>query len=175
MTFALRKDWGRTGERVDKETARKLDGWIKLVEAALNVAPTNAKLLSKSETTDGRVEWVLEAPSERPNGIPIRFKFRKPLSDKNEKVLLHEFSGPLRLGRNNVVSGGATDSARVGFGYMMRAEQGYEGSEFVWEEMERAREQKDVSGKKSSGLPAAGSSPDNSRQPAAAEESPPKE
>src|SRR5205809_1789042 len=176
MTFALREDWGRTGEPVDKETARKLDGWIKLVEAALNVAPTNAKLLSKSETTDGRVEWVFEAPSERPNGIPIRFTFRKALSDKNEKVLLHEFSGPLQLERNNVVSGGATDSVRVGFGYMIVAQQGNEVSEFVWEEMEQAREQKDVSAKKSSGLPAAGSSPDNSRQPAAAaEETPPKE
>jgi hypothetical protein len=176
MTFALREDWGRTGEPVDKETARKLDGWIKLVEAAPNVTPTNAKLLSKSETTDGRVEWVFEAPSERPNGIPTRFTFRKPVSDKNENVLLHEFSGPLRLEEDNVVSDGATDSVRVGFGYMMRAQQGYEVSEFVWEEMEQAREQKGVSGKESPGLPAAGSSPDKVRQPAAeAEESPSKE
>ena len=51
MTFAVKDGWGRTGEPVDKETARKLDGWIKLVDAALNAAhqlqsslPTNLKL-----------------------------------------------------------------------------------------------------------------------------------
>ena len=97
MTFALREDWGRTGEPVDKETARKLDGWVKLAEAAPSTAPANAKLLNKSETTDSRAQWVFETPSENPNGVPARFTFRKPLSDKNENVLLHEFSGPLRL------------------------------------------------------------------------------
>jgi tetratricopeptide (TPR) repeat protein len=142
MTFALREDWGRTGEPVDKETARKLDGWIKFAEAALSVTPANAKLLNKSETTDSRTQWVFEVPSEDPNGVPARFTFRKPSNDKNEKVLLHEFSGPLRLEGDKVVSGGATDTVTLGFGYMMSAEEGYEVSEFVWEEMQQAREEK---------------------------------
>jgi tetratricopeptide (TPR) repeat protein len=136
MTFASREDWGRTGEAVDKETARKLDGWIKLVEAALNVTPTNAKLLGKSETTDGRDQWVFEVPSEA-NGVPTRFTFRKRISDKNENVLLHEFSGPLRLDGDKVVPGWAADSVRFGLGYMRRGPQGIEVSEFVWEEMQQ--------------------------------------
>src|SRR6266550_4773488 len=173
MTFALREDWGRTGESVDKETARKLDGWVKLAEAALSVSPANAKLLNKSETTDSRAEWAFEASSENPNGIPARLTFRKPLSDKSENVLLHEFSGPLRLEGNQVVPAGATDAVRLGFGYMMRSQEGYEVSEFVWEEMQQAREEKNASsGKESLGSPAAGSSPDASRQSAAAQESP---
>jgi hypothetical protein len=173
MTLALREDWGRTGEPVDKATARKLDGWVKLAEAALSVTPANAKLLNKSETNDSRAQWVFEASSENPNGVPARFTFRKPLSDKNENVLLHEFSGPLRLEGDKVVSGGATDTVRLGFGYMMRAQQGYEVSEFAWEEMQQAREEKGASsGKGSPGSPAAGSSPDTSGQAAAAQESP---
>ena len=146
MTFALREDWGRTGEPVDKETARKLDGWIKLAEAALNITPANAKLLDKSETTDGRAQWVFEAPSENPNGVPARFTFRRPLSDKDEKVLLHEFSGSLRLEGDKVASGGAADRVRFGFGYMMRGPEGSEVSERVWEEMQQARNEKGASG-----------------------------
>ena len=156
MTFALREDWGRTGEPVDKETARKLDGWIKLAEAALSVTAANAKLLNKSETTDSRTQWIFEVPSENPDGVPARFTFRKPSSDKNENVLLHEFSGPLRLEGDKVVSGGASDTVRLGFGYMMRAQQGLEVSEFVWEEMQQGGEEKDASGGKESPRPPAG-------------------
>lgn len=134
MTYALKDGWGRTGEPVDKETARKLDGWIKLVDAALNAAPIAIKLADKSEA--GRAQWVFEAPSENPNGVPTRFTFRKPLSDKNENVLLHEFSGSIRLAGNKVVPGGAADMVRLGFGYMMNSDGGYEVSEFVWEEMQ---------------------------------------
>ena len=173
MTFALREDWGRTGEPVDKETGRKLDGWIKLAEAALSVTAANAKLLNKSETTDSRTQWIFEVPSENPDGVPARFTFRKPSSDKNENVLLHEFSGPLRLEGDKVVSGGASDTVRLGFGYMMRAQQGYEVSEFAWEEMQQAREEKDASsGKESPRSSAPGSSPDASGQSAASQESP---
>jgi hypothetical protein len=136
MTFALRESWGRTGESVDKETARKLDGWIKLVEAALNAAPNAAKLADKSEAD--RAQWVFEAPPENPDGVPTRFTFRKPLSDKNENVLLHEFSGSIRLEGNKVVPAGAADMVRLGFGYMMNGDGGYEVSEFVWEEMKAA-------------------------------------
>ena len=136
MTFALKDDWGRAGEPVDKETARKLDGWIQLVEAALNAAPIAVKLADKSEA--GRAEWVFEAPSENPNGVPTRFTFRKPTSDKNENVLLHEFSGSIRLEGSKVVPAGAADMVRLGFGYMMKSDGGYEVSEFVWEEMHAA-------------------------------------
>jgi hypothetical protein len=142
MTFVLREDWGRTGEPVDNETARKLDGWIKLVDAAINLAPANAKLLNESETTDGRAQWIFEAPSENPNGVPSRFTFRKPRSDKNENVLLHEFSGSMRLEAGKVVSAGAADPVRFGFGYIMRVQDGHEVSEYVWEEMQQASEQK---------------------------------
>jgi hypothetical protein len=145
MTFALRNSWGRTGEPVDKETARKLDGWIKLVDAALNAAPIAVKLADKSEAD--RAQWIFEAPSENPNGVPTRFTFRKPLSDKNENVLLHGFSGSIRLEGNKVVPGGAADMVRLGFGYMMNSDGGYEVSEFVWEEMQapKAEESKSKS------------------------------
>jgi len=152
MTFALKDGWGRTGEPVDKETARKLDGWIKLVDAALNAAPIAVKLADKSEA--GRAEWVFEAPPENPNGAPTRFTFRKPISDKNENVLLHEFSGSIRLEGNKVVPAGAADMVRLGFGYMMKSDGGYEVSEFVWEEMQAAdAEVKSKSTKSSSPTP----------------------
>lgn len=136
MTFALREGWGRTGEPVDREIARKLDGWIKLVDAALNAAPIAVKITDKSES--GRAQWVFEAPSENTSGVPTRFTFRKPISDKNENVLLHEFSGSMRLEGDKVVPAGAADMVRLGFGYMMNSDGGYEVSEFVWEEMQAA-------------------------------------
>src|SRR5438552_18586369 len=43
------QDWGESGRPVDKQTARKLDAWVKLVEAALSFAPTAVKLADKSE------------------------------------------------------------------------------------------------------------------------------
>jgi hypothetical protein len=138
MTFALREGWGRTGDPVDKETAKKLEGWIKLVDAALNGAPAAVTLAAKSEA-EGRVQWVFEAPSENPDKVPTRFTFRKPIGDKNENVLLHEFAGPIRLEGNKVVPGGAADMVRLGFGYMMKSEGDYEVSEFVWEEMQAAK------------------------------------
>jgi hypothetical protein len=64
---------------------------------------------------------------------------------------------------------------KLGFGYMMRAQQGYELSEFAWEEMQQAREEKDASsGKESPRSSAPGSSPDASGQSAASQESPSK-
>jgi len=137
MTFALKDGWGRTGDPVDRETAKKLEGWIKLVDAALNGAPAAVTLAAKSEV-EGRVQWVWEAPSENPSGVPTRFTFRKPISDKNDNVLLHEFAGSMRLEGNKVIPAGAADMVRVGFGYMMKSEGGYEVSEFVWEEMQAA-------------------------------------
>ena len=141
MNFALREDWGRSGDPVDNDTGRKVDGWIKLVDAALNAAPASVKLADKSEA-EGRAQWVFEAASENPNGAPTRFTFRKPISDKTQNVLLHEFSGSIRLEGDTVIPAGAADLMRLGFGYMMNSEGGYEVSEFVWEEMQQAREKK---------------------------------
>ena len=152
MTFALKGGWGRAGEPVDKETARKLDGWIKLVDAVLNTEPVTVKLADKSEA-EGRSQWVFEAPSENPHGVPTRFTFRKPISDKSENVLLHEFSGSMRLEGDKVVPAGATDVVRFGFGYLMNAEGGYEVSEFVWEEMQQAGGEKGTSAEKESPTP----------------------
>jgi len=140
MTFAAKDSWGRAGEPVDKETARKLDGWIKLVDAALNAAPATVKLDNVSEV-DGRSQWIFDAPSENPNGAPSRFSFRRPISDK-KNVLLHEFSGSMRLEGDKVVPAGAADSVQLGLGYMMNFEGGQEVSEFVWEEIHQAGEEK---------------------------------
>jgi hypothetical protein len=137
MTFALKDGWGRTGEPVDKETARKLEGWIKLVDAALNGAPAAVTLADKSGS-EGRVQWVWEAPSENPSGVPTRFTFRKPMRDKNDNVLLHEFAGSIRIEGSKVVPADATDMVSLGFGYMMKSDAEYEVSEFVWEEMQAA-------------------------------------
>ncbi|MGI8821285.1 MAG: tetratricopeptide repeat protein [Chthoniobacterales bacterium] len=165
MTLALREDWGRSGEPVDKETARKLDGWIKMIEAALNVPSVDAKFLEKSETTDGRVQWIFEALSEAPTGAPTRLTFRKPTSDKSESVLLHEFSGSMRLEGDRVVAAGAANLVTLGFGYMMSAQQGSEVSEFVWEQMQSA--EKSPGAAKASPTPA-GPIQGSSHEPAAA-------
>ena len=57
-------------------------------------------------------------------------------------MLLLEFSGSIRLEGDKVVAAGAADSVRFGFGYMMRVQDGHEVSEYVWEEMQQASEQK---------------------------------
>ena len=44
------EDWGESGRPVDKQTAGKLDSWVKLVEAVFNFAPSEVKLINKSET-----------------------------------------------------------------------------------------------------------------------------
>jgi hypothetical protein len=151
MTFALKDDWGRSGDPVDDQTSRKLDGWIKLVDAAFSVGTADLKPAEKSEA-EGRVQWTFEAPSKDVNGVPIRLTFRKLVSDNSDDVLLHEFSGPLRLEGDKVVPGSATDVVRLGFGYMMRVpQQEYEVSEAAWEEMQAAHEKKDASSGNQSG------------------------
>jgi hypothetical protein len=150
MTFALKDDWGQSGDPVDDQTSRKLDGWVKLVDAAFNVDSADLKPAGKSEH-EGRAQWVFEEPSKSTNGVRNRLTFRKPISDNTEHVLLHEFSGPLRLEGDKVVPGSETDVVRLGFGYMMRVpEQEYEVSEAAWEEMQGASENKDASSDKQS-------------------------
>src|SRR5439155_18493088 len=57
------QDWGETGRPVDKQTARKLDAWVKLVEAALSFARTAVKLADKS-VAYGSVQCIFEALTE---------------------------------------------------------------------------------------------------------------
>jgi tetratricopeptide (TPR) repeat protein len=128
------EDWGETGRPVDKQTARKLDGWVKLVEAAFNFAPSNAKLVDKSEA-DGRVQWAFELRSENPKGLPTRLRFAKPIYDKNENVLLHEFSGSFRVDGDKVVASSAANPVKFSFGYLVNAG-GFELSERAWEDLE---------------------------------------
>src|SRR6266516_907868 len=54
------EDWGESGRPVDKQTAGKLDSWVKLVEAVFDFTPSEVKLVKKSR--EGvRVEWLFEA------------------------------------------------------------------------------------------------------------------
>ena len=143
MTFAAKDSWGNAGEPVDKETARKLDGWIKLVDAALNAAPATSSLPLTYLEAEGRSQWVFDAPSKIPIESQPGLRFRRPTNDKAENVLLHEFSGSMRLeGRQSCSAAGAADSVQLGLGYMMNFEGGQEVSEFVWEEMHQAVEEK---------------------------------
>jgi tetratricopeptide (TPR) repeat protein len=139
------EDWGESGRPVDKQTARKLNGWVKLIEAAFNVVPSDVKLVDKSEEEGGRVQWRFEMPSTNPKGLPTRLRFAKPIYDKNENVLLHEFSGSLRVEGDKVVAGSAADPARFSFGYLVSAG-GYELSERAWENLEtpKAEENKPI-------------------------------
>jgi hypothetical protein len=126
--------WGQMGEPVPKGTALKVDGWIKLIDAALNVAPATVKLTDKSE--QGRGQWIFESPNS--DGPPIRLTFRKRPNDKNKNVLLHEFSGSMRLDGDKVVTAGAANPVKMGFGYMMNVGGTNEVSEFAWEEMQQS-------------------------------------
>ena len=72
------KDWGESGRPVDQQTARKLDGWVKLVETAFDFAPSEVKLVKKSR--EGvTVEWIFEARTANQKGAPVRLTFARPL------------------------------------------------------------------------------------------------
>jgi hypothetical protein len=74
--------------------ARKLDGWVKLVETAFDFVPSEVKLVKKSK--EGvRVEWIFDASSANQKGAPVRLTFARPLYDKSPNALLHEFEGSL--------------------------------------------------------------------------------
>ncbi len=130
------QDWGESGRPVDKQTARKLDTWVKLVEAALSFAPTAVKLVDKSEAY-GSVQWTFEARTENQKGF--RLEFAKAPYDKNPNALLHDFEGSLRLD-----SGKPSRAERVkfSFGYLISVQRGYEFSERAWEDLQMPREEK---------------------------------
>jgi len=88
------EDWGESGRPVDKQTAAKLDNWVKLVEAAFDFAPSEVKLVTKSR--EGvRVEWKFEARAANQTGSSAHLTFARPLYDKNQNALLHEFEASL--------------------------------------------------------------------------------
>jgi tetratricopeptide (TPR) repeat protein len=125
------EDWGESGRPVDQQTARKLDGWVKLVETAFDFAPSEVKLVNKSR--EGvRVEWIFEARTANQKGAPVRLRFARPLYDKNPNVLLHGFEGS--------VSGGKTrERVKFSFAYLVAAS-GFELSEAAWENLETPKE-----------------------------------
>jgi tetratricopeptide (TPR) repeat protein len=131
-------DWGRTGATLDKDTIQKLDRWIKLVNAALDFAPANIKFSEKSESDD-RVKWIFTARSQNPKDFPTQLTFQKPVFDPNENVLLHEFSGSLRLQGDKVMPGGASDLVKFSFGYLVPIGDGNELSERAWEDLRRPK------------------------------------
>jgi len=130
-------DWGESGRPVDKQTARKLDGWVKLVEAVFNFVPSDVKLVEKSEERGrGRVQWVFEARGANETGAHVRLTFAKPLYDKNPNVLLHGFEGSLPLASGKTVR---SEHVKFSFGYLI-AQGGYELSEALWENLETPKE-----------------------------------
>jgi tetratricopeptide (TPR) repeat protein len=129
------EDWGESGRPVDKQTASKLDSWVKLVEAAFAFVPSEVKLLRKSRERVS-VEWTFEARAANQTGAPVHLTFARPLYDKNQNALLHELDGSLPG------VGGKTGSvARVkfSFGYLIAAG-GFELSEAAWEDLETPKE-----------------------------------
>jgi hypothetical protein len=129
------QDWGETGRPVDKQTARNLDAWVKLVEASLSFAPSEVKLVSKSR--EGvRVEWTFEARAANQKGAPVRLEFEKPLYDKNPNVLLHGFEGSLPIAGGKTVR---SERVKFSFGYLIAAS-GFELSEAAWENLETPKE-----------------------------------
>ena len=134
------EDWGETGRPASKETARKLESWIKLVNAAFNPAPADIKLVNKSEE-DGRAQWFFQARSPNPKGTPTKWRFAKPLYDKNESVLLHGFDGSLKLEGGKVVPASAAYQVNLSFGYLVNVNGGeFELSERAWEDLETPKD-----------------------------------
>src|SRR4029450_3528814 len=129
------EDWGESGRPVDKQTANKLDSWVNLVEAAFNFAPSEVKLINKSEA-DHRVQWVFEARGANETGASVRLRFGRPLYDKNPNVLLHGFEGSLPIAGGKTVR---SERAKFSFGYLI-AQGGYELSEALWESLETPEE-----------------------------------
>jgi len=129
------EDWGESGRPADKQTAAKLDSWVKLVEAVFNFSPSEVKLLHKSRVRV-RVEWTFEARAANQTGAPVHLTFARPLYDKNQNALLHDFDGSLPGG------GGKTGRAarvKFSFGYLI-ATSGFELSEAAWEDLETPKE-----------------------------------
>ena len=99
--------------------------------------PSEVKLVSKSRERVS-VEWTFQARAENQTGLPVRLTFARPLYDKNQNALLHDFEGSLPG-----VGGKTGRAARVkfSFGYLI-ALSGFELSEAAWEGLETPEELK---------------------------------
>jgi tetratricopeptide (TPR) repeat protein len=129
------ENWGESGRPVDKQTAGKLDSWVKLVEAVFNFAPSEVKLVSKSKVRVS-VEWTFESRAANQTGSSVQLTFARPLYDKSQNALLHDFEGSLPgIGGK---TGGAT-RVKFSFGYLIAAS-GFELSEAAWEDLETPKE-----------------------------------
>ena len=133
-------DWGGSGQPASKDISRKLDGWIRLIDASFNPAPAGIKLVNKSQQ-DGREEWRFEARSANPKGSPTKLRFAKPLYDKNESVLLHGFDASMKLEGEKVVPAAAANHVQFSFGYLVPGNGGeFELSERAWEDLESPKD-----------------------------------
>jgi tetratricopeptide (TPR) repeat protein len=127
------EDWGESGRPVDQQAARKLDGWVKLVETAFDFVPSEVKLVKKSR--EGvRVEWIFQARTANQKGAPVRLTFARPLYDKSPNALLHGFEGSLPA-----IGGKTHERVKFSFGYLIAAS-GFELSEAAWEDLETPKE-----------------------------------
>src|SRR5436190_784826 len=98
-------------------------------------APTEVKLVSKSRVRVS-VEWTFEARGTNQTGSSVRLTFARPLYDKSQNALLHDFEGSLPG-----IGGKTGRAARVkfSFGYLIAAS-GFELSEAAWEGLETPKE-----------------------------------
>jgi len=129
------ENWGESGRPADQQTARKLDGRVKLVENAFDFVPSEVKLVSKSRK-GVRVEWTFQARAANQMGSPVRLTFDRPLYDKNQNALLHGFEGSLPdVGSKT----GLPTHVTFSFGYLIAAS-GFELSEAAWENVETPKE-----------------------------------
>jgi tetratricopeptide (TPR) repeat protein len=133
------QDWGESGTPVDAQTARKLDAWVKLVDAVFNFAPNEVELIGKSEEQGrGRVQWIFDARPKNQKE-PVRLTFARPLYDKNPNALLHGFEGPLRVDGEK---SSRAEPVKFSFGYLISVQGGYELSERAWEDLQSPKEEK---------------------------------
>ena len=106
-TWLKSNDWGETGKPVDAQTSKRLNNWVGLIEARLNGEPTSndpsegatvMKFIGREDQGE-REEFVFEESKEKPKAKSYpHISFGRYKSDKEEPVLLSEFSGPMRLG-----------------------------------------------------------------------------
>lgn len=133
-------DWGESGQPAGREMSHKMDGWIRLINAAFNPITAGIKLARKTQE-DGRAVWIFEARPANPKGSPTRLRFAKPLYDKNQSVLLHGFDASMKLEGDKVVPATAASAVQLSFGYLVPVNGGeFELSERAFEDLEAPKE-----------------------------------
>jgi tetratricopeptide (TPR) repeat protein len=113
---------------------------VKLVDAAFNFAPSEVKLVRKSEEQGrGRVQWIFDARAKDQKGAPVQLTFARPLYDKNPNALLHGFEGPLHVDGDK---SSRAEPVKFSFGYLINVHRGFELSERAWEDLQTPKEEK---------------------------------